>query len=360
MTASWWGPLVWGTWQLAHPWVTLAGGLATIWLLLRERNLEGARWLHSMAGWLRVQVGGARTWRHVLAAIQPWLRLLAGLLLSVAAGRPQVQQEQDQRVEGIDLFVAFDMSGSMYAVDLSPAELQQWLESRGSDPPNRFEYAVDVLKDFVRSRQRDRIGMVVFAREAFLQFPLTLDYDTILQRLEALRLEQIDPGATAIGNALGLSLRGLMGSDATTRTIILITDGKQQGGNVSPVQAASLAAEEGIRIFTILVGREGPGLIPTGLRTRSGQMQYRQQEIPVDPALLEQISAMTGGQAYRSENREELERDLGAILDTLETSVLQSIAHARPLDRFAGWAFLALVLLLVEGLLSGWLVRRYP
>jgi hypothetical protein len=130
----------------------------------------------------------------------------------------------------------------MHAIDMSEAELYAWRQERGMEPPNRFDHAIAVLKRFMQRRENDRIGMVIFARDAYLQFPLTLDYATIVSILDSLHLDMIDASATAIGNAIGVSVRGLMDSEARSRAIILITDGKQQGGNISPEQAAEPVA----------------------------------------------------------------------------------------------------------------------
>src|SRR5699024_437954 len=188
-------------------------------------------------------------------------------------------------------------SGSMSAVDMSLTEIQAYQRRHDRNPPNRFDHAKETLQHFVDSRTRDRIGMVIFARHAYLQFPLTLDYATIQGLLAQLELTSIDPSGTAIGNALGLSIRGLLESDASSRTIILITDGKQEGGNVSPLHAAELARDENIRIFPILVGAGGETLVPVHGLSRQVS-RFRPENHPVDPEILQQIADMTGGAFY--------------------------------------------------------------
>jgi Ca-activated chloride channel family protein len=340
----------------AHPLLLVVSlVLVAVWAMW-TRRAPASVWEHSVAATL----AGQRGWRMRLAQLQPVLRWTGFVLLCVVLGRPQVDAFEEDIVEGIDLFIALDMSGSMLAVDMSPAEIEAFQLTQNAEPPNRFNIAVATLQTLVASRENDRIGMVVFARDAFLQFPLTLDYNTIIALLGQLRMEQIDPNATAIGNAIGLSVRGLMDSEASSRAVILITDGKQQGGNISPVQAADLASEEGIRIYPILVGREGTTMAPSGLRLRSGFNVYRQEMYPVDPELLSTIATNTGGEFYRAENQQELERGLGSILDALETTVLQEVSSVRRNEAFAPLLALALALLLLDVLMAWVFVRRFP
>jgi Ca-activated chloride channel family protein len=212
----------------------------------------------------------------------------------------------------------------------------------------------------VGGRSRDRIGMVVFAREAYLQFPLTLDYSTIQTLLDRLELHAIDPSATAIGNALGLGIRGLLDSEAESRAIILITDGKQQGGNISPLQAAETAGAEGILVYSILVGKEGPTMAPTNLRNRDGTSRYSQQNFAVDPALLQRLAEETGGSFYRAAQPEQLEQGLNEILDDLERSAMTDVASVLERELYGSFALVGLALIFAEALLSWLLVRRFP
>lgn len=268
------------------------------------------------------------------------------LLVVIALARPQVREFRDAQVDGIDIMVALDLSGSMSAVDMNLTEIQAYQRQHGINPPNRFDHAKSTLKNFVDSRSRDRIGMVVFAKHAYLQFPLTLDYDTIQGLLDHLELADIDPSGTAIGNALGLSVRGLLESDASSRTIILITDGKQQGGNVSPIHAAEIARDENIRIFPVLVGAGGETLVPVDGLSRE-LSRFRPENHPVDPELLQKIADMTDGAFYHAARPESLERDLNKILDQLDRSRITDVANVRAHELympFALWGFLWIVL----------------
>lgn len=346
-----------GSLRFVHPWLLtlLALVLALSFWQLRRKRAAGLAYSRVSD----VAVAGTSL-RARFIFLPPTLRVAALCTLVVAIARPQIARIDERTVEGVDLFLALDMSGSMASIDLSAMEVRAWQQQRRREPPNRFEHAIATLKGFVSDRSTDRIGMVVFARDAYLQFPLTLDYQTIQTLLDGLRLEMIDPSATAIGNALGVAIRGLIDSDATSRAIVLITDGKQQGGNIAPVEAAALATDQSIRIYTILVGREGPTLVPTNRVMPNGFRQYAEQNNPVDAELLQRIATSTGGAFYRAENPAELERDFNAILDELEKTRVIDIASVRPEDAFPRVLFVALLLLALEGALRWFLVRRFP
>lgn len=342
-----------------YPWALVVGGV----LLLAVAALAFARRERSPAmAFTRVETVRLlpMTFRVATARLAVVLRFAALLAVVIACGRPQLEEFDRRAVEGIDIFLVLDMSGSMAAVDMHPAEIQRYQTQRREDPPNRFDNAIATLKRFVEGRSRDRIGMVVFARQAYLQFPLTLDYSTIQTLLDRLELNAIDSSATAIGNALGLGVRGLLDSDARSRAIILITDGKQQGGNISPVQAARTAADEGMLLYTILVGREGAAMAPSNLRNRNGTTRYVQQDYPVDPELLRRIAETTGGSFYRAAEPEELETGLNAILDDLETSAMEDVSSVLEREIFAWFALAALGLLTLEAALAWLLARRFP
>lgn len=304
-------------------------------------------------------LAGRNGWRRYLDPLPDALVLLACGLVIVALARPQTVEPEEVIVEGIDIYLALDMSGSMRAIDLEMADLRN-LERLGKQPMNRFEYAVATLQDFVRSRDWDRIGMVVFAKNAFLQFPLTLDRMTILDMLDRLRLGDIDEGGTAIGNAIGRAVAGLKDSDAKTKIVILITDGDRRGGNISPKQATALAKELGIHIYPILVGKKGTTLVPAGREIFSGRLTYREQEFPVNPELLEEIARETGGEYYRATDQERLERDLHAILDRYERTRMRDASQVDPQDLFRPLLAAAIALMLLSFALRFTLLRRFP
>lgn len=304
------------------------------------------------------------------------LRGLAIASLVVALTRPQIVQAEAIEVEGIDIVVAFDMSGSMASVDISDGDLVR-LQNQGRQPKDRFSIAVEVLRDFIGSREHDRVSLVTFGKEAFLQFPLTLDYGVMLSIFDEMALGDIDGTGTVIGNALGMSLNRLSDSKAKTQVIILLTDGEDKGSNLAPMEVAREAAkgldanDDGdyddpddrrkVRIFTILVGTDDQSRLPTELQdVFSGQRIYKKTENPVNPKLLEDIADETGGRFFRAGDKKKLERDFQEILDDFEKSRLVDASTADPTELFPLFVFLGLGLLALEVLLSQTVLRRFP
>lgn len=340
--------------SLEFPWLAAGAAFCTLGAIAWSRRGQRAA---MQFGHLGAASRAGVSMRARLSGVLPMLRWLAVFCLCIALGRPQLESVDERTVEGIDIFVVLDLSGSMRAIDMDVNEVRSIAQTTGKLPPNRFESAVATINDFVKSRERDRIGMVVFAKQAFLQFPLTLDYSTVVTLLSRLTLETIDGAATAIGNGLGLAVRGLMESTAKSKAIVLVTDGKQLGGNVSPREAAKIAKDNGIQIFSLLVGREGDAVV--AVDTPFG-MDLRQQSFPTDPAMLKEIAESSGGAFYRAENKAELDRDLGGILDQLDRSQIRDISSVNEREIYHWFLGAALLLLLAEALLGGTLIRRFP
>ncbi|MDX9721373.1 MAG: VWA domain-containing protein [Myxococcota bacterium] len=312
------------------------------------------------------------SWRMPLLPLPRMLRLAALALLLFALARPQSSEREEKRVEGIDIFLVLDMSGSMQAIDLNLSQVEQLL-SDGHSPKDRFVTAVEVLDEFVQSRRErcmapaddvaarcDRIGMVIFGRDAFLEFPLTLDYGTILTLLEQRALNDIDGSGTAIGNAIARAVAGLRHSNAETKVVIMITDGDRRGGDIAPAQGASMAKHFGIKVFPILVGREGPTLIPTVPDAYLMRRSYHQVEFPVNPQLLEKIASMTDGKFYRSGDKQSLQNDLHDILDHFERSEFEGAVNVSSSEHFRPYAMGGLLLLLLDAALGLLVLRRFP
>lgn len=284
---------------------------------------------------------------HVARRLPPsrWARLwwLPGALLvaalaltsvGLAGPRLRTSRRQDLAVEGIDIVVAFDLSTSMLAADFRPRD--------------RITVAKEVLKSFIESRQNDRIGLVVFAGEAYTQCPLTLDYKVLEELLDEVRTGVIVDG-TAIGNALATAVNRLRESDAKSRVIILITDGDNNAGNISPLQAAQIAKELGIKVYTILIGKGGRVPYPTGTDL-FGRTTYEPVEIDVNPELLQQIAQATGGAYYPATDKETLEKGLNAVLDSLEKSKIYEAGGATRYDEWYASFFLPAALCGLLGL----------
>ncbi|HVU50127.1 MAG TPA: VWA domain-containing protein [Polyangia bacterium] len=271
-----------------------------------------------------------------LADLPLVLRLAAVVLVGVALARPQTTRVADDlEIEGIDIVIALDLSGSMSETDLVPT---------------RLDAAKMVIDDFVRRRPSDRIGLVVFGREAYTHVPLTLDHGTFLRMLAELRLGIVDGHGTAIGNGIGVALNRLRHSDARSKVIIVLTDGENNAGNISPEQAAQYAQTLKVKIYTILAGDNDPDSADRpGLPPRN----------PVNPKLLEQIASMTGGTPYLATDTLALKERFQNILEDLEKSRLhdRGVLYGELYRRFLGVGFALLVL---ETALRLGRLRRLP
>jgi len=337
-------------WDLSHagifafkvPWallLLLAVPLA-LWVVLLLRARRTATLAYSSTSVLqRLRRGAVAR----LASLPGVLRVVAIALLALALARPQTRDRGGRvEVEGIDIVVTLDMSHSMEASDLVP---------------NRLEAAKSVVDAFIARRKSDKIGLVVFGREAFTHCPLTLDYSVLRTMLGELHLGLIDGTATAIGNAVGVALARLRSSDAKSRVIILLTDGDSNSGNVTPLQAARYAQAMRVKVFTILMGpREGD--VPAGRDFFGRPIQLR-RSYPVNPQLLQQIADMTSGKAYRATDTRALEQNFQSILNELERSTRREVA-ALFKDAYRPFAALALALLLLEALLRLTRFREFP
>ncbi len=331
--------------------------LVAVWLLLpRWRIKRAPTFLFSGTHRLGQRHRGLRIY---LVPFFDVIFLAALALLVIALARPQIVDYDDAEVEGIDIFVAFDMSGSMRAIDHDESEVRR-MERDGERPKNRFEEAKDTLLEFIESRPNDRIGMVLFAQDAFLQFPLTLDHGLIQDQVAQLELGDIEENGTAIGNALGRSLAGLEKSDADSRIVILITDGDRRGGNVSPMQASEMAREMGVTVYPILVGRDGKALVDTGQNPITGRTAYRAVEFPIDPDLLQRMADHTGGDYFRALDARAMSDDLHEILDGYDQTRLDDQGRAQHTERYGAFALLALLLFAVHFLGRHTLCRSFP
>lgn len=330
-------------WALARAWLRRPKMRAGLRFAAQDR-------LRGLAGGLKV--------RFVNLPLA--LRTLGVLLLLVALTRPQAAQEETAEVEGIDIMVALDLSGSMLSVDISDEALIR-LQNAGKEPEDRFKIAQRVLREFIESRRYDRVGLVIFGKQAFLQFPLTLDYGVMLQMLDRMSLDDIDGGATAIGNALAMSLSRLKESEATTKLVILITDGEDNGSNIAPLEMADEMAKRKIKVFPILVGSAENSRQPSNhVDAFTGHRIYRRVENPVNPALLKEIAQRTEGRYYSADDEESLREDFHDILDHFEKSRLVDYAAAERSELFMYFLLPGLALLLLELLLAQTILRRFP
>ncbi|MGA7744982.1 MAG: VWA domain-containing protein [Polyangia bacterium] len=314
--------------------IPLAGALV-IWAGIRRAPARHPVLVYSRAGEVgRLQPG----WVARLADLPVVLRLFVVVAVALALARPQTSQKDDDlELEGIDIVVTLDMSGSMEETDLQP---------------NRLEAAKAVIQDFVTRRRGDRIGLVIFGREAYTYTPLTLDHGTFLRMLAELQPGIVDGRGTAIGNGLGVAFARLRKSDAKSKVVILLTDGDNNSGNISPLQAASFAQKMGVKIYTILAGAHDSS-------READDVNQPQQRYAVNPKLLEQIAGMTGGSPYLASDTRALAQRFQNILEELEKSRIRDrgALYAELYPRFLWPAF---VVLLLEIALRLSRLRRLP
>ncbi len=307
--------------QWARPWALLL--LLAIPLALAALRLDrrrAPRLLHPRAATIGA---GRRGWVARLWWLPQGLLLLSLALGAVGLARPQADRRQPEKrsIEGIDIVIALDLSTSMLAADFKPE--------------SRVHVAKEVLKDFIGRRRTDRIGLVVFAGDAYTQAPLTLDQALLRTLVDQLKIGVIEDG-TAIGNALATAVNRLRESDARSKVIILITDGDNNRGQISPLEAARLAKAMGVRVFPILVGTGGVVPYPDGVDLL-GRPSYRPVQLDVNPGLLREIAAITGGAFANATDRAGLEGGLQAVLDRMEkTRIIETTGGSQVTELFPG------------------------
>lgn len=333
------------------PWalLLLSAVVLAYWVLLLLPGRKATMRYSSTSVLGRLRRGPVARLRPVPAV----LRTVALGLLAFAIARPQTEARSERiELEGIDIVLALDLSNSMEARDLPGGRL-----GMSARVPTRLEAAKRVIDDFISRRRTDRIGLVVFGRDAFTHCPLTLDYSVLRNMLREVTLGLIDGSATAIGNALGVSLARLRDSDAKSRVVILLTDGDNNAGNVAPRQAARYAKAMKVKVFTILMGPSGDS-VSAGRDALGRQIRVRRRH-PVNPELLEEIAEKTGGKAYKATDPRALEENFEKILDELDKSTRRDIAAVYS-DAYRPFAGLALALLLLEVLLRLTRLREFP
>ena len=308
--------------------------------LYRLRKGGAALRISSVAGVLKAP----RTVRYYLRHAPFVLRMAALATLVVALARPQsAEQNTRTNTDGIDIMLALDVSGSMLARDFRP---------------DRLEAAKEVAGSFISDRYGDRIGLVVFAGEAFTQSPLTADQSTLLTLLGRVRSGLIEDG-TAIGNGLATAINRLRESDAKSKVIILLTDGVNNRGEIAPQTAAEIAKAQDIRVYTIGVGTEGMAPYPAvdiyGTPTGGTVMA----KVEIDEKTLRSIAEQTGGQYFRATDKAKLKAIYDQI-NQLEKSKVEVTEHVTYHEQFLLWVLAGLGLLVLEFLFSNLVLKRIP
>lgn len=307
-----------------------------LWYFLYKRKKEPAM---RMSDTYAYQYA-AKSWRVRLINLPMILRCLAYTMVVIVLARPM-----NRVVEGIDVMLAMDISVSMLAEDVRP---------------NRLEVAKDVASDFISDRPTDNIGLTIFAGEAFTQCPMTTDHQSLQNILHNVRTDiaangLIQPG-TAIGMGLANAVTRLKDSKTKSKVIILLTDGSNNVGEISPLTAAEIAKSYGIRVYTIGLGTNKASRYPI---TVNGTTQYVVSQGEIDYKTLQNIALTTNGGFYRATNRKEL-ANIYKDIDTLEKTRFNSQGYAKSFERYQPFALAAFILLLLEVVLRVTVYRRIP
>lgn len=283
--------------------------------------------------------------RHILII----LRAIGFGLLVVALARPQRgHTSQEVTTHGVDIVLVLDVSTSMKALDFKPK--------------NRLFVAKETIKKFIQKREHDRVGLVIFAGRSFTKCPLTLDYNILNQFIDDIRFEEIEDG-TAIGTAIATAANRLKQSQAKSRVMILLTDGANNRGEITPVIAAKAAAGLGMKIYTIGVGKEGKIPYPVDLvNPWTGKVvkrEVRMIDSDLDEQTLVDVAAATNGTFYRAHNAKKLEEIYNTI-DKLEKTEIKTMSYTTYSEHFFPWLFAGCLVLLLELFLKHTRFRRIP
>ena len=281
------------------------------------------------------------TLMNLLRHVPFLLRILALVMIVLVIARPRSSEEFSKvDTEGIDIVLAMDVSTSMLARDFTP---------------DRVSASKDIAIEFISQRPSDRMGIVVFAGESFTQCPLTTDRATLINLMKEVETGLIEDG-TAIGNGLATAVARMKDSDAKSRVVILLTDGVNNSGEVSPKMAAEIAKTYGIRVYTIGVGKEG--MAPYPVMTPWG-VQVQNMKVEIDEALLKEIAESTGGRYFRATDNTKLAEIYSEInkMEKAKTSVDTFPVYDELFGTYVFWALLALML---ELLLNWFVIRRLP
>ena len=318
-----------------------------LWLLLVVPLLVAYHlWIGRRSATLTVSTLGGkrapRTFRYWLRPIPVVLRIAAIVLFIIALARPvEEHSESETTIEGVDIVLAMDISGSMLAQDFKP---------------DRLEASKAIASEFIADREGDRISVVAFAGEAFTQCPLTSDRGAVQTSLSRLRSGVIDDG-TAIGNGLATAINRLRESSAKSKVVVLVTDGVNNSGQISPRMAADIARDLEVKVYTIGVGRRGQAPMPA--MDPYGNVMMVMADVEIDEDVLREIARVTGGKYFRAENSDALTKIYEEI-DQMEKSKVQVTDYISYEELFLSWVLWGVLLLVVELLFSRVVLNRLP
>ncbi|WP_295983059.1 VWA domain-containing protein [uncultured Algibacter sp.] len=320
-------------------WLLLALPLAVLWYLFKYKMQTAELKISSLKGF-KITNSWLPKLRHILFVF----RLLALALLIMALARPQSVDvsTKTKTTRGIDIVMAIDVSASMLAKDLSP---------------NRLEALKKVAAEFIKGRPNDRIGLVEYAGESYTKTPITSDKAIVLRSLKTIKYNTIIEGGTAIGMGLATSVNRLKDSKASSKVIILLTDGVNNSGFIDPKIASELAVEYGIKTYTIGLGTNGMALSPVAILP-NGNFQYGRIQVEIDEELLKEIAEVTGGKYFRATNNKKLEEIYDEI-NKLEKTEIEEFKYYNYEEKYRPLVILAGLLLLMELLLRFTIFRSF-
>lgn len=286
-------------------------------------------------------MASGRSFMAMLRHVPFLLRIFALSMIIVAIARPRSSEEMERvDTEGIDIMLAMDVSTSMLARDLTP---------------DRISASKDIAIEFIAQRPTDRMGIVVFAGESFTQCPLTTDRATLINLMKDVQTDLIEDG-TAIGNGLATAVARMKDSDAKSRVVILLTDGVNNRGEISPQMAAEIAKTYGVRVYTIGVGKEG--MAPYPVMTPWG-VEVQNVKVEIDETLLAEIAESTGGRYFRATDNTKL-AEIYSEINKMEKA--RTTVDSFPIykELFGKYALLALLAILLELVFNWFIIRRLP
>ena len=310
-----------------------------VWYLIKGKSMKPAMKVSTIAPFGR----NIKSFRNRILHLPFALRVLTLSMVIIVLARPQSSDSwEESDIEGIDIMLATDVSTSMLAMDLKP---------------NRIEAAKEVAAQFVSSRKNDNIGLTIFAGESFTQCPLTIDHAVMLNMLNAVKcdiaLNGIIEDGTAIGMGIANGVSRLKDSKAKSKVIILLTDGSNNSGEISPEAAAEIAKEFGIRIYTIAVGTN----------SETAPFPYGDQivnvPVEIDENTLRNIAEITNGKYYRATSKESLS-EIYSEIDKLERTKLYARQFSAYNEEYQIFALIALLSLLFEIVLRNTVLRKIP
>lgn len=324
-----------------HPgllWLLLLLVPLIVWYVLRQKHNDATLRLPTTQAFDKMPRSWKEWMRHLLFALQ--ILSLACLVIIIA--RPQSSNSwSNTDIEGTDIVLSLDVSGSMLAKDFKP---------------NRLEAAKDVASNFVSNRTSDNIGLVIFAGEAFTQVPMTNDIATLVNHISELQIGMLEDG-TAVGDGIATAINRIKDGKAKSKSIILLTDGSNNTGVVGPLTAAKIASKYGIKVYAIGVGTMGEALYPT--MNIGGQITYTRQKVEIDEKSLQEIANITGGKYFRATSKSVL-KDIFAEIDQLEKTRMDVQRHNQMEDNYQPWAIALLLMLTLCAILRYTVLRTIP